>query len=288
MKRSTLFLAFALALAGPAPTLVPQEAPAQPAPAPAESPAPELTPEQVESRSLAQQAIAWFGKGEWKRAEELAARAEKLDPRHELAIRVQGWCAVAIGEDARAADLLTRALNLNPADGELQLLLAGCHVRLEEWGAAKDLLSDLLKRNGPSVPLLSTLAECCTGEGDAPGALALLGKARELAPKDRELVLAIVGVHEKFEDWAAAAKELVPLVAAAPGEAPLRWRLIHRRLSGEDYPAAISDLEEACRTWGDDPRPHELLAELYGSRVKDPARQAHHQEWLKAWKLRRR
>lgn len=215
-------------------------------------------------------------------------RAEKLDPRHELAVRVQGWCAVAAGDDARAAETLTRALNLDPANHEVQFLLAGCHLRLEEWGAAKDLLTDLLTKQGPSVVLWTALAECCAGEGDGPGALALLEKARALAPKSQEVVLAIVAVHEQFEAWTAAAAELKPLVAATPGDAQLRWRLIHCRLSAADYPAAISELEEACRVLRDDPQPHELLVELFTSRLPDPVRLATHQEWLKAWKLRRR
>ncbi len=284
MKHRRPFLAMAFCLLGH--PLVPQQSPSSPPPA---APAvPELTADQLEARSLTQQAIAWFGKGECKRAAELAARAEALDPRHELAVRVQGWCAVAAGDDARAAELLTRALNLDPANREVQRLLAGCHVRLEEWGAAKDLLTDLLQKQGPGVGLLTALAECCAGEGDAPGALALLKKARELAPKDRDVVLAIIAVHEQFEAWAEASAELKPLLAATPGDAPLRWRLIHCRLSAKDYPAAISELEDACRVLGDDPQPHELLVELFTSHLPDPSRLATHQEWLKAWKLRRR
>lgn len=279
---TTLLIAALAAPAGAGDAPSPKPSPA------ADDKAPELTPEQVEARSLVQQAIDWFGRGEWKRAAALAAKGETLDPKYELAVRVQGWCAVSLGDDARAAELLTRALNMDPANLEVQLLVAGCHARLAEWGAAKDLLNDLMKKQGPTLPTLLLLADCCVGEEDAAGALAVLQQARTLAPDDRNVVDALIGVYEHFERWADAVKELRPLLAATPGSVPLRWRLIHCLLSAPDHPAAIVELEEACRVWKDDPQPHQVLVELFSGPVPDPVRLATHQEWLKAWNLRRR
>lgn len=269
-------------------------APAQqaPTPVPSDEPAEEVvverTPAQVEARSLAQQAIAWFEKGEWQRSDALAAKASALDGAYELPWRVRGWCAAASGDDQHATLFLTEALNRAPANGELQLLLASCHRRLGEWGAAKDLLTDLLKKSGPTQPLLLELAECCIGEESWEDALAVLAQARALAPKERAIVEKVATVHEKREAWGEAVAELRPLLATVPGDASLRWRLIQALLNGRKLLEAAAELEEAARVWGDDPKPHQVLVDLYGKLLQDPANAARHQAWLKEWNLRRR
>lgn len=249
---------------------------------------PERTPTQIEARSLTQQAIYWFEKQEWKRAAELAAKAEKLDPTHDLSVRVQGWCAVATGDDEKAETLLTRALNLEPANLDVQFLLATCHRRLEQWEAAKDLLADLLKKQPPMVAVLLELSACLVGEADPDGALVLLAQARVLAPKEREVIDAVIAVHEQKEDWAAAAAEVRPLLAASPGDPVLRWKLIQCLLNGQDWKAAVAELEEATRVRAEDPQPHQILAERFESVAPDPTKLELHRGWLKAWNLRRR
>lgn len=279
----------------PIPSLVLALAAAQ-APPPATRPAPaappaqerELTPAQVEARSLAQQSLARFQNGDRDRCEQLARKAQVLDGAYELAPRILGWCAVARGDDAAACELLTTALNLEPANLDVQFLLATCHRRLGEWGAAKDLLQDVLKKQGAGVPVLRELAECCAGEGDTDGALAVLRQARALAPQDRETALQAVAVLERAERFEEAARELRPLVAAAPGEAPLRWRLIQCLLDGQAWRPAATELEEAARVLPEDPQPRRVLVHLYGGPLSEPARLAVHQEWLKQWNLRRR
>lgn len=250
--------------------------------------APQLSPEQVQARSLAQTALSSYGRKEWKKALDAAAQAEKLDGRYALPVRIEGWCAIALQDDAKAAERLTQALNLEPADLETELLLARCHLRLEEWGAAKDLLSDLMKKQGVSVELLSPMAECCVGEGDLDGALQILTRARELAPKERSLTEQLISLREARGEWLLAAGEIRPILAASPGDKPLRWRLIQCFLELRDWPTAIAELEEACRTWKDDPAPHRTLVGLYREVVPDAAKLAAEEEWLKAWNVRRR
>ncbi len=281
------------AQSSPAPGKAPASRPDEPAVPPAgdareEAEAAKRTPQQIEARSLAHEALARFEKGEWKRADALAEKATALDGAYELPWRIRGWCCVALGDDAPATLFLTEALNRAPANTELQLLLASCHRRLGEWGAAKDLLGDLLKKSGGTVPLFLELAECCIGEEDWTGALAVLAQARALAPSEREVVTLVVTVHEKREAWAEAVAELRPLLTATPGDVPLRWRLIQALLNGRKFQDGAAELEEAARVWGDDPRPHQVLADLYRRLLPDPERAARHEAWLKEWNLRRR
>ncbi len=304
MKPGWITTLFALCAAGPMVATAQQVAPKAPASKPAAKPvakpdgepadapvapvAPEFTPAQIEARSLAYQAIAWFEKGEWKRGDEVAAKAIELDVAYELPWRVRGWCAVSSGDDQKAVEWLLHALNLDPANGEVQLMLAGCHRRLGEWGAAKDLLADLMKRSGPTVAILVELADCCAGEEDWKGALVLLAQARTLAPKQRDLVDRVIDVYEKSEDWKAAIAEIRSLLAAAPGEASLRWRLIQGLSNARDYAGAALELEEAARIWKDDPQPHQVLISLYREVVPDAEKLDRHETWLKEWNLRRR
>ena len=247
-----------------------------------------LAPAQVEARALVQQAIASFRKRDLATAAALAERAEKLDAKLEMALRVQGWCATAAGDDAKAADLLTRALNLDPENLDVEFLLASCHRRLGEWGAARDLLDDLARKQGPSVALLVELSECAVGEKDLAGALAFVAQARLLDPKERSLVERAIALHERRRDWAAALREIEPLLAAAPADVALRWRLIQCRIQAQQWPEAVAALEEAARLWPDDPQPHRVLAEIHANRLPDPVKLAEQQEWLKVWNLRRR
>lgn len=256
--------------------------------APEETGAPELTPEQIEARSLGAKALALFKSGEYAPAMEHCNKALALDPKYEIATRVLGWCAVATGDDRKAEAVLTRALNMNPADGELQFLLASCHKRLQEWGAAKDLLADLLRRDGPSLRVFLEMAECCIGDADFDGALAALDQARDLAPKDRDVVEHIVDVHEAREDWDKAAAELRTLIAAAPKEAPLRYRIVQAMLNAERLQDAARELEDAAIALGDDPQPHKLLETLYSGPLPNSLRLEFHRNWLKEWNLRRR
>jgi len=248
----------------------------------------DLAPAQVEARALAQQAVASFQKKEFAKATELAERAAKLDAKYELALRVQGWCATAAGNDAKAAELLTRALNLEPENLDVELLLAACHRRLGEWGAAKDLLNDLAKKQGPSVALLVELSECAAGEKELEAALAFVAQARALDPKERSLVERAIALHERRRDWAAAVGEIEPLLAAAPDDVGLRWRLISCRIAAKQWPEAVAALEEAARLRKDDPQPHQVLAEIHANRLPDPEKLAVQQAWLKEWNLRRR
>ncbi len=272
------------ATAGAKPGVSPE---VKPAGAPLAPPA-EPTREQLEARSLASQAVTQFEKRELAKAIELAQKAIALDVTYELPVRVVGWCAVASGDDQKAAEVLTRALNLVPSDHELQLLLAGCHKRLGEWGAAKDLLADLLKKQGRSLPVLLELSECCLGEEDFDGALAVLTEARTLAPKERSVGEHFVDVHEKKSDWPAATLELRTLLTAAPSDAPVRWRLIQCLLNASKFADAAVELVEATRVFRDDPQPHHLLEQLYAGPVADAEKLELERAWLKEWNLRRR
>jgi Tfp pilus assembly protein PilF len=286
MNRALSFLAALLSAAtaqAQAPAKEPAKEPAKRGAAEAE-----LAPAQVEARALVQQAIACFQGRDLAKATELAARAATLDAKYELALRVQGWCATAKGDDAKAAELLTRALNLEPENGDVEFLLASCHRRLGEWGAARDLLDDLARKQGATVALLVELSECAAGEKDLVGALGFVAQARLLDPKERSLVERAIALHERRRDWAAAVREIEPLLAAAPAEVALRWRLVSCRIEGQQWPEAIAALEEAARLWKDDPQPHRVLAEIHANRLPDPEKLAVEQEWLKAWNLRRR
>jgi len=250
--------------------------------------APATPPAQVEARALVEQAVACFQKRDLAKAQELAGRAAKLDAKLELAWRVQGWCATAAGDDAKAAELLTRALNLEPENVDVEFLLASCHRRLGEWGAAKDLLDDLAKKQGPTVALLVEQSECAAGEKDLEGALAFVAQARLLDPKERSLAERAIALHERRRDWAAAVREIELLLAAAPDDVGLRWRLVQCRIEARQWPEAVAALEESARLRKDDPQPHRVLAEIHANRLPDPEKLAAEQAWLKEWNLRRR
>ena len=69
------------------------------------------------------------------------------------------------------------------------------------------------------------------------------------------------------------------------------WRklkLIQCLLSGENWKAAVAELEEATRVLAEDPQPHQLLVELFAGVAPDATKLELHQSWLKAWNLRRR
>jgi tetratricopeptide (TPR) repeat protein len=253
-----------------------------------ELPSPDLTKEQQQARELGPQALALFKTNQYAKAIELANKALELDPEYDLAARVLGWSAVATGDDRKAEQLLTRALNLSPSDNELQFMLAGCHKRLQEWGAAKDLLTDLMKREGASQRILLEMGACCMGEEDFDGALAVYEHARGLAPKSRDVVEAIVAVHEAKEDWDKAAAELLPLIAASPKDAALRYRLVQEYLNGSRLADAAKQLEDTATVLADDPQPHKILEQLYAGPFPDEQRLQFHRDWLKEWNLRRR
>ena len=111
---------------------------------------------------------------------------------------------------------------------------------------AKALLASAGERFA-SVRALMQLARLQSGDGDAPGALATLERARSLAPNTEEVLSAIAQVSLAARAPVPAILALEPLTRLAPTVARHHYLFGVALMQAGDMPAAVEALQEAER-----------------------------------------
>jgi tetratricopeptide (TPR) repeat protein len=134
-----------------------------------------------------------------------------------------------------------------PAPGRERLLeLAAAELSAGRRAEASRLLRSAAERFH-SVKALMQLARLQAEQQDAPGALASLRRAREIAPNSEEVLSALaqlsLGAHVPVQ----AILALEPLTRMCPGVAQYHYLLGVAQLQAGDLPAAVESLERAER-----------------------------------------
>jgi tetratricopeptide (TPR) repeat protein len=123
---------------------------------------------------------------------------------------------------------------------------AAAELQAGRRAEAKALLASAAERFA-SVRALMQLARLQSGDGDAPGALATLERARTLAPNTEEVLSAIAQVSLAASDPVQAIFALEPLTRLAPTVAPHHYLFGVALMQAGDMPAAVEALQEAAR-----------------------------------------
>jgi tetratricopeptide (TPR) repeat protein len=131
---------------------------------------------------------------------------------------------------------------------ERQRVLAEAEAALEAGrrAEAKALFAAAAERF-ESVQALLQLARLQSGDGDAPGALATLDRARALAPNAEDVLSAIAQVALAGRAPVRAIRALVPLTRMAPTVAPHHYLLGVAFMQAGDMPEAVEALRQAER-----------------------------------------
>ncbi|MCI0640926.1 MAG: tetratricopeptide repeat protein [Gemmataceae bacterium] len=108
-----------------------------------------------------------------------------------------GWCQEAIGESEKAAESFARAVAQNPKQMESYVLRAELLKRLDRVEEAVKVLDALVDSNQEAWRAYLLRCRFRKQEGDVPGAIADLGRALALGPKEADVLLAAA-------DWALA------------------------------------------------------------------------------------
>lgn len=123
---------------------------------------------------------------------------------------------------------------------------AAAELQAGRRAEAKALLASAAERFA-SVRALMQLARLQSGEGDAPGALATLERARTLAPNTEEVLSAIAQVSLAARAPVPAILALEPLTRLAPTVAQHHYLFGVALMQAGDMPAAAEALQEAAR-----------------------------------------
>lgn len=189
------------------------------------------------------QALVALAGGDRKTAEAALRRALERDPEHAAAAVTLAQLLASRGRSADAAAVRARsALALGDTAEAVAFFRQAVALADRETGPSKHPAPGLL------VPLLRDLARALQEQGDGPGALAALRRARSLAPNDAE----IVRQHAETALALFASQEALQVAARYAALCPKEqqqvewWRFrAYRQL--QDAPRAAAALAAASR-----------------------------------------
>jgi tetratricopeptide (TPR) repeat protein len=189
----------------------------------------------------------------------VAAQPENLDAQANLGVLLYFQ-----GRHSEALEHLRKAVQINPNLPRIQALLGLCEFQLGQLDSARADLS-------PAVGNLSdpkfrkevglTLIEIETAQQDLTAAAATIGKLRDEAPTDPEILYASYRIHTDL-----AGEALLSLSLAAPQSGQMQQAIAHELERIRDLPGAIAALRKAIAVEPNLPGIHFELAEaLHGS-----------------------
>jgi tetratricopeptide (TPR) repeat protein len=177
---------------------------------------------------------------------------------------------------AEAVEHLRTAVQINPNLPKIQGLLGLCEYQLGQLDAARTDLSAAVgnltdAKFRKEVGL--TLIEVETAQHDLAGAAVTIGKLRDQAPTDPEILYAAYRINTDL-----AGEALLSLSLAAPQSAQMQQAIAHELERIRDLPGAIAAFRKAIAIDPNLPGIHFELAEaLHGSDSQADRTQAEHE-----------
>jgi tetratricopeptide (TPR) repeat protein len=175
-----------------------------------------------------------------------------------------------------ALEHLRKATQINPSLTRIQALLGLCEYHLGQLDAARADLSAVVE-NLPDPKLHKevglTLVEVETAQQDLTAAAVTIGKLRDAAPTDPEILYASYRIHTDL-----AGEALLSLSLAAPQSAQMQQAIGHELERIRDLPGAIAAFRKAIAVDPNLPGIHFELAEaLHGSDSQADRAEAEHE-----------
>jgi tetratricopeptide (TPR) repeat protein len=175
-----------------------------------------------------------------------------------------------------ALEHLRKAVQLNPNLLRIQALLGLCEYQLGQLDAARTDLSAAVG-NLPDPKFRKqvglTLIEVQTAQHDLAAAAVTVGKMRDEAPTDPEILYASYRIHTDL-----AGEALLSLSLAAPQSGQMQQAIAHELERIRDLPGAIAALRKAIAVDPNLPGIHFEFAEaLHGSDSQADRAQAEHE-----------
>ena len=201
----------------------------------------------------------------------VAAEPDNLDAQANL--------GVLLYFQARPSDALEhlrKAVQLNPNLSRIQALLGLCEYQLAQLDAARADLSAVVG-NLPDPKLRKevglTLVEVETAQQDLAAASVTIGKLRDEAPTDPEILYAAYRIHTDL-----AGEALLSLSLTAPQSGQMQQAIAHELERIRDLPGAIAAFRKAIAVDPNLPGIHFELAEaLHGSDSQTDRVQSEHE-----------
>jgi tetratricopeptide (TPR) repeat protein len=201
----------------------------------------------------------------------VAAQPDNLDAQANL--------GVLLYFQARYSDALEhlrKAIQINPNLAKIQGLLGLCEYQLGQLDAARTDLSAALG-NLPDAKFRKevglTLIEVETAQQDLAAATVTIGKLRDQAPTDPEILYAAYRLHNDL-----AGEALLSLSLAAPQSGQMQQAIAHELERIRDLPGAIAAFRKAIAVDPNLPGIHFELAEaLHGSDSQADRAEAEHE-----------
>jgi tetratricopeptide (TPR) repeat protein len=201
----------------------------------------------------------------------VAAEPDNLDAQANL--------GVLLYFQARPSDALEhlrKAVQLNPNLSRIQALLGLCEYQLAQLDAARADLSAVVG-NLPDPKLRKevglTLVEVETAQQDLAAASVTIGKLRDEAPTDPEILYAAYRIHTDL-----AGEALLSLSLTAPQSGQMQQAIAHELERIRDLPGAIAAFRKAIAVDPNLPGIHFELAEaLHGSDSQADRVQSEHE-----------
>jgi tetratricopeptide (TPR) repeat protein len=198
------------------------------------------------------------GKQEHARAAEVLGRLLALaEPAGKLPLALRlAACFEKLGDEAGTRRALEDALASDRGNTEVRKRLSSLYESVRDFGALADLIAgdaDLTNDNAAKIRLYRRAAELYLGRcGEPMKAASLLEKAADLAPQDRDLLLALCDAYSTAGRGKEAASALEKIVASFAGKRSKELATIHQRLSRAylaegDKGRALSELDQAFK-----------------------------------------
>jgi tetratricopeptide (TPR) repeat protein len=202
----------------------------------------------------------------------------------------------ALKDEAAVRRVLEAGLKADEKAPEIRKKLHALYEKEGAWAELADLIrgdAEAATEPGQKVQLYRKAAEIHLAKRKDPSAGAdLLGKASELAPGDRDLLLALCDAYSASGRGKQAAEVLQKIVESYGGRRSKELAAIHHRLSKAylaegDKERALGDLETAFKI---DPGSVAILRDLgvlsmeLGEATEKPARDAHFERAQKTFR----
>lgn len=189
----------------------------------------------------------------------VAAQPDNLDAQANLGVLLYFQ-----GRHSEALEHLRKAIQINPNLPRIQALLGLCEFQLGQLDSARADLSAAVG-NLPDPKFRKevglTLIEIETAQQDLVAAAATIGKLRDEAPTDPEILYASYRIHTDL-----AGEALLSLSLSAPQSGQMQQAIAHELERIRDLPGAIAALRKAIAVDPSLPGIHFELAEaLHGS-----------------------
>jgi tetratricopeptide (TPR) repeat protein len=201
----------------------------------------------------------------------VAAQPDNLDAQANLGVLLYFQARYS-----EANEHLRKAIQLNPNLPRIQALLGLCEYQLGQLDAARADLSAA----GGNLPdpkfrkqVGLTLLEVETAQHDLAAAAATIGRLRDEAPADPEILYASYRIHTDL-----AGEALLSLSLAAPQSGQMQQAIAHELERIRDLPSAIAAFRKAIAVDPTLPGIHfELTEALHGSDSQTDRAQAEHE-----------